>query len=134
MTLRELTSHTSGIIVYPDGAVLVSDWGRCDDDCLPILSPFGTLMPWAFEDGYLNSAKYERVADLRAALPGSIWLTDEVDDDGTPIADCDMDIVFDGNNDFPRLFLAADLDPDELVAHVYTLDDGTKVIAPVMWA
>lgn len=71
---------------------------------------------------------------LRAALPGSIWLTDEVDDDGTPIADCDMDIVSDENNDLPRLFLAADLDPDELVAHVYTLDDGTKVIAPAMWA
>lgn len=111
MTLMQLTSHEAGIIVYPDGAVAVANWGQYDDDMLPILGPFGLLIPWRHEVGYLASSTHEHVADLRATLPGSMWLTDEVDGDGEPIAETDMDITADENDDLPRLFLAADLDP-----------------------
>lgn len=133
MTLMQLTAHEAGIIVYADSTIVVANWGQYDDDMLPILGPFGLLIPWKHEAGYLDSAKCECVADLRTVLPGSIWLTDEVDDDGVTIANTDMDIVSDEFDDIPRLFLAADLDPCELEASVYTLGDGTKVIAPDTW-
>ena len=40
MTLMELTGHEAGIIVYENGDVIVVNWNQCDDDCVPVLSPW----------------------------------------------------------------------------------------------
>lgn len=133
MNLFELTNHESGIVVYPEGGVIVTNWGSYDEDQMPVLSPFGELMPWPEESGYLDNVTEENVDDIRAVLPGRVWLTDEVDADGNHIADTDMDIISDENGDIMRLFLDTGLESCDFEGVVYKTQDGTTIIAPTMW-
>lgn len=125
MTLMELTSHEAGIIVYGGNTVGVFNWGRCDDNQIPVLSPLGEPMPWPEADDVFDEAEETHVEDIRTVIPGRIWT-----EDGK--AETDLDVVYDQENDLARLFLA-DLDPVEYEGYVYTLKDGRKVIAPDMW-
>ena len=50
MTLMELTSREAGIIIYGGHTVGVFNWGRCDDNQIPVLSPFGEPIPWPEAD------------------------------------------------------------------------------------
>lgn len=111
-------------------------WGACDDNQIPILSPFGEMMPWNEAPGVFDDTTWERVEDWREVLPGSVWLTDEVDKDGVRIADTDLDIVYDDFNDILAAFMGVTPDgqpQDDFEAIVYTLKDGRKIIAPDMW-
>jgi|GEM_PF-5020333 len=79
--------------------------------------------------GY-NPYKRDRVDDVRDALPGKVWINDENE------LETDMEILADKYNDIAALYVKIDdeRDPDEITAaHVYTLSDGTKVIAPIGW-
>ena len=129
MTLIELTGHESGIIIYGDDAVGVFNWGRCGDNQLPLLSPFGLPMPWPDAGDVFDDVEEAHVKDIRDELPGSIWM--EHGEDGDE-AVTDMDVVYDEDDDLARLFLD-ELDADEYAGTVYTLTDGRKVIAPDMW-
>lgn len=136
MTLIELTGHASGIILYGGSTVAAVFWGDCDDDQIPILSPLGRMMPWNEAPGVFDDTTWERVEDWREVLPGSVWLTDEVDKDGVRIADTDLDIVYDDFNDILAAFMGVTPDgqpQDDFEAIVYTLKDGRKIIAPDMW-
>lgn len=154
MTLYELTRQESGIILFTSGEIIVTNWSQCEDDYIPHLSPFGTVMNWPCEGifdnlqmtdeaakldeddlegrkmfGY-NPYKSDLVDDVRDVLPGKVW----INDDGE--IETDMEILADEYNDIPALYVKIDgeRDPDEITsAHVYTLADGTKVIVPVGW-
>lgn len=125
MTLRELTNHEAGIIVYGGNTVGVFNWGNCDDNQIPVLSPLGLPMPWPEADDVFDDVTEAAVKDIRTAIPGRIWL-----ENGE--AETDLDIVYDPNNDLPRLFLEQ-LDKMDYECYVYTLKDGREIIAPDMW-
>lgn len=133
MTLMELTGKESGIVVYGDLSVGVFNWGRLEDDCLPVVLPM-LNMPFGFPNGpgIFADAKTHRFDDVRAELPGTIYLTGEIADDGKEIADTDMDIVCDQEGDLLRLFLE-ELDACEYEGSAYTLQDGTKILTLDMW-
>lgn len=136
MTLLELTNHEAGIIIYGGNSVAVANWTIFDEDQMPILSPFGTMMPWNEAPGVFDGASSERVEDWREVLPGSVWLTDEVDENGVHIADTDLDIVHDEFGDILAAFMGKQPDgqtQDDFEATVYTLKDGRKVVAPDTW-
>lgn len=136
MTLMELTHHEAGIILYGEKTVAAVNWMSCDDDQIPVLSPFGTMMPWNEAAGVFDDATFERVKDWRKVLPGSVWLTDEVDEDGLDIAHTDLDIVHDKFGDILAAFTGRQPDGQTQVdfeAVVYTLKDGRKIITPDTW-
>ena len=126
MTLVELTNHDAGIIVYESGAVAVLFWVELDDDCLPSYGPMGIRISFWSEKGIFDDAEFERVSDVRKAIPGSVW----VESDGYHT---DLDIMEDDSHDLIRLFTDATLGPDDYEGVVYTLKDGTKIITLDMW-
>lgn len=130
MTLFDLTHHEAGIIIYPDGGVAVLNWACCGDNSLPYTTSFGATIPWECEDGYLAPVECKHVDDLRTVLPGTVWLT--ADGGENRIVDTDLNIIADDNNDLPQLFLREN-DPRALEANVYTLSDGTRIVAPDAW-
>ena len=130
MTLMELTGHEAGIVIYESGEVAVVNWGQYDDDQIPRLAPMLGMMGFP-EDGILDNVPVSvTVEDVRDILPGKVWL-----DDGE--LETDMEILQDDNNDIIALFFKLendDRDPDDLTsAEVYTLRDGTKIVAPHTW-
>ena len=125
MTLMELTNHEAGIIVYGGNTVGVFNWGTCDDNQIPVLSPLGLPMPWPEVDDVFDGVTEAAVKDIRTVIPGRIWL-----EEGE--AETDLDIVYDEDGDLPRLFLE-DLDPVDCEGTVFSLRDGRKIIAPSMW-
>ena len=81
MTLRELTGHEAGIIVYENGDVIIADWNQCDDDCVPALAPWGDMViNFPREEGYIERAKESIFGDIRPILRGKTVLLDEFDD------------------------------------------------------
>ena len=133
MTLCDLTRHESGIVVYGGNTVAVYNWSRCDDDQMPVLYPPDLALsqpvtPLAFE-----TATVEHIDDIRTLIPGTVWMTDEVDEDGNEIADTDLDIVYDLNYDLLRLFCDTSLTPEDYAGSAYTLPDGCRIIAPDNW-
>jgi len=129
MTLMELTGHEAGIVIYDSGEIAVVNWGQYDDNQVPRLAPMIGMMGFS-EDGILeNVPKSETVEDVRDILPGKVWIEDDE-------IETDMEILEDENNDLAALFIKIDdyRDPDEPTsAEVYTLSDGTKIIAPHTW-
>lgn len=92
------TNHEAGIIVYEDNAVGVFNWADCGDNCLPMLSPFGTPINWPVDvDDEAEIVHIGFVDDVREYLPGTVFLKDGV-------LTTDMDIVYDRNDDIPGLF------------------------------
>ena len=129
MTLMELTGHEAGIIIYDSGEIAVVNWGQYDDNQVPRLVPMLGMMGFS-EDGILdNVPKPETIQDVRDVLPGKVWIEDDE-------IETDMEILEDDNNDLVALFIKIDdyRDPDDPTsAEVYTLNDGTKIIAPHTW-
>ena len=81
MTLRELTGHEAGIIVYENGDVIVADWNQCDDDCVPVLAPVGDMViSFPREEGYIERRKNSNFGDIRPILKGKTVLLDEFGD------------------------------------------------------
>ena len=146
MTLQELTGQESGIIVFPPynndyrnrPSVGVYNWSccGCEDEMLPILFLDRYVgIPWKSDMRLLEQAEGEGVSvdDIRSELPGTIWVSKR---EGEQIwCETDMDIVIDENNELPLLFVGEDGNgPKEVTpGFVYTLRDGTKIIAPCDW-
>lgn len=135
MTLYELTGKESGIIVYENNSVAAVNWLDMGDNQFPMLSPFGCdMIGWPEDSDVFANVKKEHVDDFRVLIPGSIWLTGEVSEDGTQIADTNLDIVYDPHNDFLVLFVG---DPDYYAgfygASVYRLTDDKLIICPDLW-
>lgn len=129
MTLMELTGHEAGIVIYESGEVAVVNWSQYDDNQVPRLAPMLGMMGFP-SDGILdNVPTAETIQDVRDILPGKVWIEDDE-------IETDMEILEDDNNDLTALFIKIDdyRNPDEPTsAEVYTLNDGTKIIAPHEW-
>lgn len=129
MTLMELTGNEAGIVIYDSGEIAVVSWSQYDDNQVPRLAPMLGMMGFS-EDGILeNVPKSETIEDVRDILPGKVWIEDDE-------IETDMEIMEDDNNDITALFIKIDdyRNPDEPTsAEVYTLNDGTKIIAPHTW-
>lgn len=124
MTVYELTGQESGIVVYDSGETLVVNWSQYDDNRLPKV--FGALgaFGWPEDEDIFAGCEKRHVIDIRDEIPGTMT----IDEDGN--VDCDIDIVIDENHDLVEIFLAAD---EPTAGEVYTLTDGTKIIAPSDW-
>lgn len=129
MTLMDLTGHESGIVIYQDKTVGVYNWCSYDDDQFPIISPFGTPIPWNEDSGVFDGATVECVSDVRSLLPGTVWL-----EDGE--AKTDMGIVYDGFGDLAGLFLNSEYytSPEDYVGEAYTLRDGRVILTVDLWS
>jgi hypothetical protein len=131
--LNELTSQESGIVVYGEGGVIVTNWAELGDDALPALDPTGNfILGWPHDD--LDVESSHEVEDVREELPGTVWVKDI--DEGT--LDTDMDIIYDKFGDLPALWgfdtgCGAEVVGGPTPGVVYVLSDGTKVIAPDGW-
>lgn len=96
--LYDDTNHEAGIIVYEDNVVGVFNWAGCENNCIPMLSPFGTPINWpANVDDDAEIVHIGFVDDVREYLPGTVFLKDGQ-------LTTDMDIVYDANHDIPALF------------------------------
>ena len=81
MTLRELTGHEAGIIVYKNNDIIIVNWDQCDDDCVPASAPWGDMViNFPREEGYIERAKESNFGDIRPILQGKTVLLDEFDD------------------------------------------------------
>ena len=136
MNLMELTGHEAGIIVYPDSnSVAVYNWGQCDDNQIPILSPLGEPVNWPEAEDVFDGVTSARFADARELIPGIFWLTDETDEQGNRFATTDLDIVYDRFYDISRMFLGGEgyTSPEDFEGTAYTLRDGRVILALDMW-
>ena len=81
MTLTGLTGHEAGIIVYENGDLIVTNWGQCDDDCVPALAPVGDMViNFPREEGYIERAKKSSFDDVRPILQDKTVLLDRYND------------------------------------------------------
>ena len=91
--------------------------------------------PWKSDMRLLEQAAGNGVwvDDVRTVLPGSVWVS-ECDGDNI-YCETNMDIVIDENSDLPLLFVGEDGNGPKNVTPctIYTLEDGTKIIAPDGW-
>ena len=88
MTLRELTGHEAGIIVYRDNNAIIVNWDQCDDDCVPALAPVGDMViSFPREEGYIERGKERIFEDIRPILKGKTVLLDECNDIGRLMSD-----------------------------------------------
>lgn len=129
MTLYDLTGHESGIVVFSDSEVAVVNWLEMGENRMPIFGPAGMLIAWPEEDDVFEGVSTYDVENIADELPGSIWLTDETDEDGNRIADTDLVIYQDDFGDLSHIFL----DEEPTGGRVFVLADGRKIIAPLLW-
>ncbi len=125
MTLYEMTGHESGIIVFPGDEVMVVNWMNCEDGCLPVLDPMGITTFDMFEyDASLEEDVTEEAFDNALEL-----LPYELDKEEGEIH---IDLMLDQNGDISRLF-EMDAKGEKSSGTVYTLSDGTKILAIDDW-
>jgi hypothetical protein len=130
MTLQELTNHEPGIIIYGNTTVGVFNWMDCDDNQLPFLLRIGTPVRWPEADDVFDDVTAKHVDDIRDEIPGTIRIKEDYGD--KVVANTDLDIVYDGNQVMPRLFLEH-LEPCDYMGTVYALKDVRKIITPDEW-
>ena len=122
MTLFEMTNHESGIIVYPDGGVMVANWANCEDGCLPVLDPmgFGTLDMFEYDAPLDKDVTEESFKDALKLIP---YDKDEEEQE------INIDVIYDPHNDLTQLFSSKEKES----GIAYTLSDGTKILAISSW-
>ena len=112
-TLQELTGQESGIVIYDNGEMIICNWCQFGDYELPKVFSGISVMGWDEGEDIFDGAKEEYVPDYRYLLDGKDLIWDQCDDI-KHIAD-------------------PDTDPAWFRANLYTLTDGTIIIAPKMW-
>ena len=113
MTLKELTHHESGIIIYGNN-IIVDNWMSYDDDQIPKLFYTGCVgfpvAPGSVEAMADTMRRVDRIVD---AMPDA------------EIAVIDSD----HNDDIPGIYNGEDDEP----GYVYDLPDGGLLIVPDNW-
>ncbi len=129
MRLQDLTGQESGIIIYSDGCVIVTNWSSCMEDDIPILDPLGiATIPWHHEEGKLDGVVKKHCDDISKLLPGKVWRNEDGD------LETNMDIGADDNDDIPTLFAGMPGYDGPTSGTVYEINDGEMtVIAPDGW-
>ena len=128
--LFEDTKHESGIIVFSDDSVLVSNWAACSDNCIPAqLGPITLSNPYPTES---TLQMVRDVDDIRKEFPGTIW---KISDDEL---DTDMDIIDDCTEELPKMFGfkgyadTTPCDESDYSGKVWLLDD-LKILTINCW-
>lgn len=118
MTLEDLTKQEAGIIISPDGGIIICNWNKCDDNCLPCLDPSGVSLMYSLEyhEADFESAEKEKIDDVYK------YISKDYDDD----EDIMSNLVFGNIND---IFINS----KNMPGTVYTLSDDTRIITPEDW-
>lgn len=109
MTLKDLTGQSSGIVLYRDNTYMAISWDNYGTDALPAIF-CGTIIALPRADGIFDGAERHIVNDYH----------DEIDN-----AEC-VYALRDALEDIES--------GQPMQAAVYPLTDGTRVIAPILWA
>lgn len=92
------TQHESGIILYGDETVGVFNWGWLDNGYIPMVGPYGIVVPWPLDNSDDTELFcIESVDDVHAHLPGTVWM-------GKDGLETDMEIICDEFGDLPALW------------------------------
>ena len=110
LTLQDLTGQESGIVIYDSGETIVCNWSSFDSYELPKLVAGLFVTGWEAGDDIFDEATVRFVDDFAEALA-------ERDD---------LELLYDANGDMAN-------EESRCAAAVYTLKDGTTVIAPEQW-
>ena len=113
MTLEELTGHEAGIVIYDTDEMIICNWAQYGPNQLPKVFAGISVMGWDEGEEIFDGTEEEFVEDYRPLIDGRDLIWDQLDD---------MSHI--ANSETP---------PDWFRASVYTLRDGTIVIAPQMW-
>lgn len=111
-TLQDLTGQESGIVIYDSGEMIICNWCQAEDHSLPTVLEGICLVWWDNGEDVFGGAKEEYVEDYRPLLDGKELILDQLDD---------------------MRHITTETDKDWFRATVYTLTDGTVIIAPKMW-
>lgn len=112
MTLFELTCRECGIVIYDNGSTIVCNWSAVcrGENELPVLTQLGTLLGW--------EAETEIAAEKAEKVPSWIEYIKARADELTLLYD-EWDVMRTEQPDCPAM--------------VYTLTDGTIIVAPEDW-
>lgn len=113
-TLQELTGQESGIVIYPDVGVIVCNWSSYGPGEMPCLVPGIGVDGWGGFDGILAGAKHRDVSDFRPLY-------------------AEREIISDASGTLQSIADGTYYWGDDYRATVWTLTDGTTVIAPENW-
>lgn len=112
-TLMDLTGQEAGIVIYDTDEMIICNWAQYGPNELPKVFAGISVVGWDEGEEIFDGADEEFVEDYRPLLDGRDLIWDRFDD---------MSHIADPSED-----------PDRFRASVYTLRDGTIVIAPKMW-
>ena len=107
-TLWDVTGQESGLVIYPDGGLIIGNWSKSRGYGVPIVSPFGGMMNY----GIITRAKSQGEVNIKDYL-----------------ADIDWYMVWDDNDILPSV-------ADDDVAELWTVDatgGPLFVLAPEDW-
>lgn len=109
-TLQDLTGQESGIIIYDSGETIVCNWSALDAHELPKLFSGLCLIGWESGEDIFENVTVQHVDDFGNYLASRD----------------DLDLIYDENGDMNN-------ESVRCAADIYTLNDGTVIIAPTMW-
>ncbi len=112
-TLQELTDHEAGIVIYTSDEMIICNWAQYGPNELPKIFAGITVMGWDEGEDIFDDVEEKFVEDYRPLIDGRDLIWDQLDD-MSHIAN-------------------PETDPAWYRASVYTLKDGTIIIAPQMW-
>lgn len=113
-TLQELTGQESGIVIYDSGEVIVCNWSGFGETELPKVFAGICVNGWPDDDDIFENASSEETEDFRPLL-------------------CGKEVIWDENGDLKSIADGTYCWEDDFRAAVWTLTDGTVVIAPKLW-
>lgn len=113
-TLQELTGQESGIVIYDSGEMIVCNWSQLGSHELPKVFAGIEILGWEDEDDVFADADHAETNDFRPLLKGK-------------------NLIWDANGDIAAIENGTYFWGDDFRATVWTLTDGTIVVAPTMW-
>ena len=111
-SLEELTNQESGIVVYPDGNIVVCNWAGFGDNAMPCILCGFLVTAFTVDNKYFTCCDKWNIDDLYGVL-----------------CEIGKTIIWDYNDDIIDL-----ANSDEPVrANAYKFADGVYVFAPYGW-
>ena len=122
-TLEELTGYESGIVVYPNGNVIVCNFRSLCGGMPTML--YHILMGWGEVPKVIKRFKTKDVRDYLPDQP-----TISTDEDGTTLYEVSYSLLYDLNDDILRLYHNQDA---VVSGKVWILEDDTIILCPEDW-
>ncbi len=115
MTLQELTGQESGIVIYPNRETIVCNWSSLEENELPRVLNGLAVIGYPEEDEVFEGAESADTEDFRTSFPD------------------EMNVIWDENGDLKSIADGTYYWKDDFRATIYTLRNGTVIIAPPLW-